>query len=309
MAGSFNKQNKKRLGRGLDALLNASATLVAADNDTANTSTTTVGAELLHVDVNAISANPWQPRQDFNEERLASLATSIKESGMMQPIVLRKSPAMKGYELVAGERRWRAAQIAGLKTVPALLREVDAKDAAVLALVENLQREDLSALEQAYALEKLIDEFSLTHEQIATYTGQSRSAVTNLLRLLDLTPVLQQWLREKKIQMAHCRALLTVPAEEQERLALRIIQEGWSVHDTEEWMKSKRGTRAKDKKDNSPNPTQVSADLKKLERDIADKLGAEVVVKQFASGKGNIVVHYHSPQSLEGVLERMGVKH
>ena len=223
-------KNKKGLGRGLDALI---------PEGKLNLGSLTEGTEkgLMEISVDKIIPNPKQPRTIFSEEALEELAESIKKHGVLQPVVLRKIENNK-YELVAGERRWRAAQLAGLKQIPAVVKEFSDEEATVVALMENLQREDLNPLEQAKALKRLIEEFNLTQEEVAENLAKSRTYVTNLLRLLNLPPVIQEMVEKGELTYGHARALLALEDSlKMSEIARRIIKEGLSVRATEELVK------------------------------------------------------------------------
>lgn len=296
----------RRLGRGLDALLGGGTSTHAGYMGPSSVDgTAPIANHLIHAPLHAIVPNDWQPRQDFDQESLQSLADSIKQTGLMQPVVLRETGERGRYQLVAGERRWRAAGLAGLDTVPAMVREVSDQDMAVLALVENVQRDDLNVLEQAGALNRLIGEFKLTHEKAAQYTGQSRSAVTNLLRLLDLPTPVQDLLRTKQLQMGHCRALLALPSGEQAGFANKIARAQYTVRATENLIAKMLGAKPAARADSD----STKRDTEHLERALADHLGAPVAINHLRSAKGRVVVRYGNYEELESVLERMGLKH
>jgi ParB family chromosome partitioning protein len=299
---SKKKTPPKRLGRGLDVLLDRGG----AGNMTSPVPVSGGSSEgLKQVSLRAIQPNRWQPRLDFDENALKSLADSIKESGLMQPVVLREGPETNSYELVAGERRWRAAGLAGLAEIPAMVRQINDQEMAAFALVENLQREDLNALEQALALNKLILEFGLTHERAAQYIGQTRSAVSNLLRLLELPEAIQAMMRKGALQMGHCRAMLSLPAAMQIRCASLAVKEGWSVRQIEEWVLKAGGGQSRP---NKKVVTGQGANSLRLERTLADHLGAPVSIQQSGGDKGKILIRYGSNEELEGILQRIGVE-
>ena len=301
---SSKKKPTKRLGRGLDVLLGMEGKTTPPQKVSVDQQTSHSNQGLAQVPLNAIKPNRWQPRQNFDQAPLQSLADSIKQSGLIQPVVLRKINSSNDYELIAGERRWRAAGLAGLSHIPAMVRDIDDYEMAVLALVENLQREDLNSVEQALALNKLISEFQLTHEQAAQYIGQSRSAVTNLLRLLELPPPIQTMLRTNQLQMGHGRAILALPAHEQIPCAKLAVARQWSVREIEEWARHNKST------SNAVNTNQKSkqnADIKHLERALSDYLGVLVSMQHNQANKGKIVLRYTSSEELEGLLERIGI--
>ena len=280
--------NKKRLGRGLDALLSGEAL---------NPSAAAVPAELSELPIDQIYRSPFQPRRDFNETALAELAQSIRAQGVMQPVVVRPRAA-GGFELIAGERRWRAAQQAGLTQIPAVLKDVDDEQASAMALIENIQREDLNPLEEAQALQRLRDEFELTHEQIATAVGKSRVAVTNLMRLLNLAPGVRALVDQGQIEMGHARALLSLDSLDQERLARDVARRGLSVRQTEQLVRNFG-------KVTSESPARKDPDTQRLESDLSDRLGAPVQISYNAKGKGQLVIRYSNIDQLEGILEHI----
>ncbi len=283
-------RKKRGLGRGLDALLGSAGVDAVA--------TAKAAGVLRMVPVEHIRPNPQQPRQDFSEEALQQLGESIRTRGMLQPVLLR--PVGEGrYELIAGERRWRAAQRAQLQEVPAVLREVDEDESAVLALVENLQREDLNAVEQARGLHKLVQEQGLSHEQAGHLVGASRSAVSNLLRLLELPAAVQQMLIRGELEMAHGRALLGLPRTQQTAVARRVAAQQLSVRQTESLVR--RSTAGKGRKRRgAPDP-----DVARLERELGDALGARVAVRHEAGGRGRLVIAYRGLAELQGILEKI----
>ena len=280
--------SKKRLGRGLDALLSG---------ESLNPDTPVSAAELSELPIDQIHRSPHQPRRDFNEEAMAELAQSIRAQGVMQPVVVRPRPA-GGFELIAGERRWRAAQQAGLTTIPAVQKDVDDEQASAMALIENIQREDLNPLEEAQALQRLRDEFALTHEQIASAVGKSRVAVTNLMRLLNLAPGVRALVDRGEIEMGHARALLSLDSIDQERLAQDVARRGLSVRQTEQLVRNFGKAKA-------PGPAPKDPDTQRLESDLSDKLGAPVQISYNAKGKGQLVIRYSNIDQLEGILEHI----
>jgi ParB family chromosome partitioning protein len=291
--------SKKRLGRGLDALLSSD---VLKSSDAAAGEGIT-GSDALGIDEVAVAdvvRSRYQPRQEFDEESLEELAASIKAQGLMQPIVVRPR-AQGGYELIAGERRWRAARIAGMNRIPALVRDVSDAEASAMALIENIQREDLNPLEEATALQRLKEEFQLTQQQVADAVGKSRVAVTNTLRLLNLCQPVRELLSAGEIEMGHARALLTLEPLDQERLARVVASKQLSVRATEALVRSrqqpqprKRGVREKDQ------------DILVLERELSDRVGAPVSIDQDGKGKGGkLVIGYSNLDELEGILAHL----
>jgi ParB family chromosome partitioning protein len=290
--------SKKRLGRGLDALLSGTPGTPGPDLARA----APAPADLGEVEISDIVRGRYQPRREFAEEALAELAASIKSQGVMQPVVLRPRP-QGGYELVAGERRWRAAQMAGLSRIPAVVRDVSDEQASAMALIENIQREDLNPLEEASALQRLKDEFSLTQQQVADTVGKSRVAVTNLLRLLNLAPAVRDMLLSGAIEMGHARAVLSLESVVQERVAKQVADKRLSVRQTESLVRQllNGGTSATGKSGMAPK----DADTKRLEREIADRVGAPVAISHSASGRGQMVIRYSSLDELDGILRHI----
>ena len=281
------KRRPGGLGRGLDALLPASP---PAGADPAAVGT---GASLLPVD--AIVPNPQQPRERIAPDELAELAASIQAHGVLQPVIVSRSGP--SYVLVAGERRWRAAQLAGLETIPALVKEVTPRERLELALVENLQREDLTPLEEAAAYRQLVDEYGLTQEALAARVGKSRVAVANALRLLHLAPAVRAALADGRITAGHGRALLGCPdPETQEALLARVLAADLSVRATEELVR-RAGQPA-------PRPAPRPAELAAVEEDLREALGTKVQLYHSRRG-GRIVIHYFSDEELQGLYDRL----
>ena len=285
---------KKRglgLGRGLDALLGGDAPGAASDTE----------GELRTLAVRAIQAGKYQPRHAFAPEKLEELAASIRAQGVIQPVVVRAIGPDR-YELIAGERRWRAAQLAGLDELPALVKVVPDQAVVAMALIENIQREDLSPLEEAQALARLIEEFELTHQQAADAVGRSRAAVSNLLRLLDLPEAIKRLLDEHRLDMGHARALATLPERRAVALALEAADKEWSVRELEEAVRrAEAGVPAKPGK---PAPKK-DPNIATLERELAEKLATRVSLAHVRNGRGKVVIHYHSLDELDGILERI----
>ncbi|XOV86202.1 MAG: ParB/RepB/Spo0J family partition protein [Pseudomonadota bacterium] len=283
---------KRRLGRGLDALLGAEAR-----PDT----TAPQGGQLLQeVPVEWVKPGKYQPRKAMDETSLQELAASIRAQGVMQPIVLR-SVGEQRYEIIAGERRWRAAQLAGLEKVPAVIREVDDEAAIAMSLIENIQREDLNPMEEAHALQRLIQEFELTHQQVADAVGKSRAAVTNFLRLINLAPAVARMLGNGDIEMGHARALLGLPDDQQAVAAREIAARSLNVRQAEALVRSL----AAGKKEKAP-ARRVDADTRTLEQRISSRLGQPVQIQHSAKGKGKLVINYSSLDELDGILSHFG---
>jgi ParB family chromosome partitioning protein len=283
---------KRGLGKGLDALLGNPAQRVLENNNSDS---------LKEIAVDLLQRGQYQPRRDFNKESLQELADSITAQGIIQPIVVRGLPRSEKFEIIAGERRWRAAQLAGLKDVPVVIKDVPDKTVMCIALIENIQREDLNPLEEAEALVRLIEEFDMTHETIAEAVGRSRSAVTNLLRLLELNIKVKEFVEARKIDMGHARALLALALNEQVAVAEIIIKQGLSVRATEKLVKKVLGDSQQEKE------KQVSKDpnIQSLENDLSEKMGATVTIKQYDKGKGVLQINYHSLDELDGILKRI----
>jgi ParB family chromosome partitioning protein len=290
---------KPKLGRGLDALLGI---------DTSNGNGDDGSGELRTIALGQIQPGRYQPRTGMDPDRLEELAASIKAQGLIQPIVVRPLGRDR-FEIIAGERRWRAAQIAELASVPCVVREVDDHATLAMALIENIQREDLNPLEEAGALKRLIDEFRLTHQHAAEAVGRSRAAVTNLLRLLDLPPEIKQLLEARQLEMGHARALLTLPAAQALKLARAAVDAGWSVRGLEERARAARETpapgtgsrRARRGAGNGHGDPNVA----ELEQQLTEKLGARVRVESGKAGRGRLVIEYFSLDELDGILERI----
>ena len=284
---------RKGLGRGLDALLSGNAAVQAPAGD----------GELRQLPVDLIQPGALQPRRHFDQSALDALADSIRARGIVQPLVVRAIGSGR-FEIVAGERRWRAAQLAELHEVPALVR--DLADDAVLgvALIENIQREDLNAIEEAQALKRLVDEFGLTHAQAAEGVGRSRVAVTNLLRLLDLNDDVRALVENGDLEMGHARALLALDGLEQSKAARSIVEQGLSARAAEALVK-----RLKAGAERTPGATPERArdpDIARLERELSEQVGAKVEVSKSRRGNGKLTLHYSSLEQLDGLLERLG---
>ena len=284
---------KKGLGRGLDALLDSGESSGGADAKEA----------LAVVPIDRLQRGKYQPRTKMDDASLAELAASIGQQGLMQPILVR-SVAQGRFEIIAGERRWRAATIAGLKEVPIVIREVPDKSALAMALIENIQREDLNALEEAQGLKRLIDEFGLTQEQAAESVGRSRVAVTNLLRLLNLGKPVQQLLIDGKLEMGHARALLALDARRQDELAREAAEMGWSVRETEKRVNDLLNLTAKVVIGKSAPPPKVDRDIERFEQELSERFGTSIELRPERKGSGKLVIRYTSNEHLESLLAR-----
>ena len=275
-----------RLGRGLDALLGVDYNLQEKE-------------ELKQLPLDVLQRGKYQPRTHMDKHALEELAASIKSQGVVQPIVVR-SLTGGNYEIIAGERRWRAAQIAGLPTIPAVIRRVPDEAAIAIALIENIQRENLNPVEEAGALQRLIDEFGMTHQRVADAVGRSRAAVTNLLRLLSLNGELRGLLESGRMDMGHARALLALDGARQLQAARDVVERRLSVRETEEMVRRilERGSTRKSKRSNDP-------DIRALQQRLAEKLGAKVRIRHGRGGKGQVTIFYQSLDELDGILHRI----
>ncbi|GGH96243.1 chromosome partitioning protein ParB [Pseudomonas fluvialis] len=281
---------KRGLGRGLDALLGG--TTPAALEQQASQADS---RELQYLPLELIQRGKYQPRRDMDPAMLEELANSIRAQGVMQPIVVRPIAAGR-YEIIAGERRWRASQQAGLDTIPAMVREVPDEAAIAMALIENIQREDLNPIEEAVALQRLQQEFELTQQQVADAVGKSRTSVTNLLRLIALPEDIKTLLAHGDLEMGHARALLGLPAQQQSEAARQVVARGLTVRQTEalvrQWLNGKPGAKQE----------KADPDIARLEQRLAEKLGSPVQIRHGSKGKGQLVIRYSSLDELQGVL-------
>ncbi len=292
---------KKRLGRGLEALLSKPvadiASVTGADEDT-----------LRNIPLELLQRGKYQPRIDMRQDTLEDLASSIKSQGVVQPIIARLLKKTDGevqrYEIVAGERRWRAAQMAGLADIPTVVRVVPDDAAIAVALIENIQRENLNPLEEAQALDRLIEEFGLTHQEAADAVGRSRVAVSNLLRLLDLSDRVKAMLESRQIEMGHARALLAVSSNENQLKAARqVVKKGLSVRATERLVRRLLSDQAG--KSTKKAETSNNADIRRLELEVSEKLGAKVRIDHSQKGSGRLVINYNSLNELDGILKHI----
>lgn len=291
---------KKRLGRGLDALLGASRQSSKIMDDKRDLSPT-----LKNVPIEHLQRGQYQPRSDMRKESLEELAASIKSQGIIQPIVIRELEHNKAgvkYEIIAGERRWRAAQIAGLSEVPTVIKDVSDTDTIAMSLIENIQREDLNPMEEALALNRLIKEFNLTHQEAAKAVGRSRVAVSNLVRLIELPEKVASLLIERKIDMGHARALLALDnLSQQVEMAMLVVKQNLSVRATENYIRN-IGKKLGRKKNSSES---LNPDVHRLEVSIAEKIGAKLQIKHKTNGNGQIIINYNSLDELEGIIEHI----
>ena len=297
--------SKSRLGKGLDALL---STTVYTPKQSQNPESVADKAPqtpapapgLLEVAVVEITPSPYQPRRNFDEAALAELAASIASQGVLQPLVVRNK-AQGGYELIAGERRWRAAQQAGLQMVPVVLKQVSDQEASTIALVENIQREDLGAMEQAAGLERLRGEFDLTQQELADVVGKSRVAIANSLRLVKLGSTARGLLERGSIDVGHAKAILALSGSDQDSAAQRIYDAGLSVREAEKMVRALLDGAKTPVKEQRP----ADPDVQVLQRRLMDHLGASVQIRQRRNGAGELVVKYTSLEELDGVLRRV----
>ena len=304
---------KRGLGRGLDALLGGNAAKAPeqapkpvdqpSDQPAVQPrSGEAVASEhnvLRNLPVEFIQPGKYQPRQDMRPESLEELANSIRAQGVMQPIVVRPISSSK-YEIVAGERRWRASQMAGLDTIPVIIKQVPDEAAVAMALIENIQRENLNPIEEAMALQRLIDEFDLTQQEVADAVGKSRTTVTNLLRLMSLTPDVMKSLEHGDLEMGHARALLSLSNEKQVEAAKQVVGKDLSVRQTEALVRRMLAEKTKI----SP-ADRIDPDIRHLQDNLAEKLGTQVMIQHTAKGKGKLILKYNSLDQLDGILDHI----
>jgi len=297
---------QKKRGLGFNPLLGLDQSTVNAVLNTEKTDSTIKGTSgpsgLLQLAIEKIVPNPFQPRTRFNELELDELSDSIRQHGVMQPVVVRQT--VRGYELIAGERRWRASQRAGLAEIPALVRDLDDQQVAALALIENIQREQLTAIEQARALARMRDQFSMDQTALATMISSSRSNVANLLRLLNLSQGVQSMLEEGRLEMGHARSLLPLPENMQVKTAEDVLRSQLSVRQTETLVKRLLSDNSK----RDQGSDQKDPDVSRLEAKLSDRLGASVQIKPKSGGKGHIVIEYGSLDILDGIVARLKTK-
>lgn len=295
---------KRGLGKGLEALLGSGATALNDAPSSIESSDTTVSAssgEFQHLAIDVIQRGRYQPRINFDPDALQELADSIKAQGVVQPIVVRPLSATPGqYELVAGERRWRATQLAGLQDIPAIVRDITDQEAMAIALIENIQRQELNPIEEAKALERLVEEFGLTHQEAADAVGRSRVSVSNLLRLLTLNTDVRHLLEDGQLEMGHARAILGLESVKQMEAARQVVKKGLSVRETEQLVR-----RLNKPADEKSKKTGLDPDTRKLQEDLSEKLGAKVLFQHGSKGKGKMVIHYNSIDELDGILDHI----
>lgn len=283
---------KKRntLGKGLEALLGVGYQETSKKEESKS--------DLLEVDLDKIEPGRYQPRTTINQEELESLASSIRAQGVIQPIVVKRNK--DNYAIVAGERRWRAARLAGLTTIPVVIKDLSEKKATAIALIENIQREDLSPLEEANALERLAREFDLTHNQVAEAVGKSRVTITNLLRLLSLPDSVKKLLGEKRLDVGHAKVLMGLKEGKQSIVAQKVADQGLSVRETEKLVSEMLNTVSKTT--STQQAIKKDPDIQRLETTLSEKLGASIEILHTQPGKGRVVIRYNSLDELEGIL-------
>ncbi|WP_367155943.1 ParB/RepB/Spo0J family partition protein [Methylomonas sp. HYX-M1] len=281
-------QKKRGLGRGLSELLGEAVSAPAPEKP----------QDVQKLPIEFLQRGRYQPRRDMDPEKLQELSDSIVAQGIIQPIVVRKIEAEK-YEIIAGERRWRAAQLAELAEVPVLIKDIDDRSMMAVALIENIQREDLNALEEAEALHRLLDEFELTHQQIAESVGKSRTTVTNLLRLLDLAVEVKTMLSRGQLEMGHARALLGLEESKQIEIAQKAVKQGLTVRAVEKLVKQLHEEKS------AATGKKADPDIVRLQQELSARVGAKVEIQHQANGKGKLVVGYTSLEELEGIINKI----
>jgi ParB family chromosome partitioning protein len=285
---------KRGLGRGLDALLG----LVSEEEGAVEAA---IDQELRNLPVDLIQRGRYQPRVDMRTETLQELADSIKAQGVVQPIVVRRLAEQGRFEIIAGERRWRAAQIAGLHEIPAVIRDVTDQSAMSMGLIENIQREELNPIEEATALARLVNEFELTHQEVAEAIGRSRAAVSNLMRLLELAEPVKRMVEVGDIEMGHARALLALPVEQQPAAANHVVGRGMSVREAERYVKQcLSGGQARPHEPPAPDPN-----VRQLQDSLSERLCAKVQLRHGRKGAGVLTIHYNSLDELDGIIARI----
>lgn len=296
---------KTGLGRGLEALLGQTTARQLATQPTSPNGPASPVDELIQLPLDLLQRGKYQPRLDMRPETLAELADSIRAQGVVQPIIVRPlaghGAGSRRYEIIAGERRWRAAQLAGLTEIPAVVRDVPDEAAVAMALIENIQRENLNPLEEARALERLIQEFELTHQDAATAVGRSRAAVSNLLRLLELADEVKTLVERRELEMGHARALLPLSNRRQQaEVAALVVGKSLTVRDTEALVRRLLAPQVAPASDEPADAGR--SDVRRLETELSEKLGAKVVVKHTAAGRGQLIVNFTTLDELEGIL-------
>lgn len=287
-------EKKRGLGRTLETLLSGSAP--SSENDSQPIENKE-NSGIARLPVTSMAPGQYQPRRDFDDESLQSLAESIKSQGILQPIVVRKL-ASGNHEIIAGERRWRAAQLADLKEVPVIVKELSDEHALAIGLIENIQRENLNALEEAIALQRLVDEFQLTHQEVAQSVGRSRATVSNMLRILSLNPDVKTLLEHGDLELGHAKAILALSGQKQSAIARVVVAKGLSVRETEKLVKQTLNPVVQPAKEK----VTLDPDILRLQKRLTDRLGAEVSIQVHNKGKGKLVINYNSLDELDGIL-------
>ncbi len=287
---------RRGLGRGLEALLGSQAEEVQ-DTPEAPTAEAPLEGTLRHLPIEVIHRGRYQPRTEFDPDALQELADSIRAQGVVQPVVVRPAPDDKTYELIAGERRWRAAQLAGLHEIPAIVRHVSDQATIAMALIENIQRQNLDPIDEAGALQRLMSEFEMTHQEVADAVGRSRTSVTNILRLLGLNDDVKEMLHRGRLEMGHARALLGLKGEQQSEVAHQAVAKQLSVRETERLVR-----RLQSPERRPPPKKAVDPDVRRLEQRLSEQLGSRVKINHSAKGKGSVVIHYTNLDELDGIL-------
>jgi ParB family chromosome partitioning protein len=291
---------KRGLGRGLDALLGVTQPEEPEQGPSAEPA---ADLQITELPLDLIQRGRYQPRRDFDPDSLQELADSIAAQGVVQPIVVRPIEAGR-YEIIAGERRWRASQLAGCQEIPVVVRDVTDQTAIAMALIENIQRDDLNAIEEATALHRLLNEFELTHQEVARAVGKSRTTVTNLLRLLELEEDVKTMIQAGDLEMGHARALLGLKGPAQAKAARQVAAQGLSVRETERLVRRLQGTETVGEKP-APTSTNLDPDVRRLQDDLCERLGARVSIQPGSKGKGRLVIAYNSLDELDGILEHI----
>ncbi len=294
---------KRGLGRSLNAILSPvelRASVSPMEDAGENPSSV---ASMVSLPITQLVRGQYQPRREMDEEALNELAASIKAQGVLQPILVRKL-ASGQFEIIAGERRWRAAQKAKLTEVPVIIKEIPDDAAMAIGLIENIQRENLNAIDEAFGLQRLVQEFSLTHQEIAEAVGRSRTAVSNLLRLLNLPPSIQRYLQCGDLEMGHARTLLALPESQQLRAAEHIVEKGLSVRETERYIKQLQNL-SEGRAQIGAAPAKLLAEIAQLQKQLSTALGSKVVIQQNTKGKGKLIVHYASAEALAALCRRV----
>ena len=295
--GKKRMTEKNRLNKGLDFLLSTGSVSGKKDNKAQAPENTGYGEDMRNIPIDLIQRGKYQPRIDIDNDSLSELAASIEKQGIIQPIVIRPISSDK-YEIIAGERRWRASQLAGFHEIPAIIKPIDDESAIAMSLIENIQREDLNPMEEALALKRLQEEFTLTQQEVADAVGKSRTTVTNLLRLINLSEDVRRMLEAKILEMGHARALLSLSALEQYTVAKIVVSKHLSVRQTEELVRRTVAV----KKSDPAKQKERGADIKSLENKLSEKIGANVSIQHTVKGKGKLVISYNGLDELEGIL-------